>query len=61
MTKKNGEVKTAAVLNRSYNDDITHDGESVGNNNTSDDSDDDSDIFDNVGTYAPPQKEDEIK
>ena len=61
MTKKNGEVETAAVLNRSYNDDITHDGESVSNNNTSDDSDDDSDIFDNVGTYAPPQKEDEIK
>ena len=53
MTKKNGEVETAAVLNRSYNDNITHDGESVGNNNTNDDSDDDSDIFDNVGTYAP--------
>jgi IK cytokine len=49
MTKKNGEVETAAVLNRSYNDNITHDGESVGNNNTNDDSDDDSDIFDNVG------------
>jgi len=61
MTKKNGEVETAAVLNRSYNDDITHDGESVGNNNTNDDSDDDSDIFDNVGTYAPPQQEEEIK
>lgn len=56
MKEMNREEETAGVHKSDgrgrYNDDIIHDGESGGNND-----DDDSDIFDNVGTYAPMQQQ----